>query len=491
MPEFINTIDALGDDAVVDSIIERTITEFKDDTLTQIGCGSFVGCASLVAVELPNVTKSSSDAQFGAFKGCTSLTKLYIPELTQIPGRLCDSCSSIKELSFPKATKMEGNYCFSGCTSLESIDLPLVDNSVFGAFNGCSALTRVNLPLLKTANTQLFANCKSLAHICLPRLVAIVSPNQHTSMFGGCTALKVVDVPSVTTIEAYGFVTCSALTALLLRNPEGVCTLAATTAFHADAVTSGKMFVYVPGSLVKSYQEDSVWKASGVQFRALEDYTVDGTVTGNVREYCESLVLDATELTFADINRQTLTPTGIFGVLDEPIIWESSDTHVAIVKNGVVVPVGDGTAVITATCSNVSASCSVIVNDGLNFLDDVFFGISFHSGYLYGINGSVQSSASNVYTDQFAVWKYTGSSIHVQLTNVTGQASNSRICYYTIDNKFISAVNGTSGSSGIVNITSTVPNNAEYAAISIAKNNNFSINITCDEKVIGEVEYTS
>ena len=31
MAEFINTIDVVGDEALADSIIERTITEFKDD----------------------------------------------------------------------------------------------------------------------------------------------------------------------------------------------------------------------------------------------------------------------------------------------------------------------------------------------------------------------------------------------------------------------------------------------------------------------------
>ena len=41
MSEFINTIDVLGDDAVIDSIIDRTITEFKDNTLTTIGQYAF------------------------------------------------------------------------------------------------------------------------------------------------------------------------------------------------------------------------------------------------------------------------------------------------------------------------------------------------------------------------------------------------------------------------------------------------------------------
>ena len=52
MAEFINTIDVLGDDAVMDSIIERTITEFKDNVIQTIGQYAFYGCTNLVTLVL-------------------------------------------------------------------------------------------------------------------------------------------------------------------------------------------------------------------------------------------------------------------------------------------------------------------------------------------------------------------------------------------------------------------------------------------------------
>jgi hypothetical protein len=63
---FVNTVDVLGDDVVVDSIIEGTITEFRDDTITKIGAGKFYACKNLKLVDLPNVTDIGSVAFFGS-----------------------------------------------------------------------------------------------------------------------------------------------------------------------------------------------------------------------------------------------------------------------------------------------------------------------------------------------------------------------------------------------------------------------------------------
>jgi hypothetical protein len=40
------------------------------------------------------------------------------------------------------------------------------------------------------------------------------------------------------------------------------------------------VYIYVPSNLVSNYSNQ--WKDTGAQFRALEDYTVDGTITGEL-----------------------------------------------------------------------------------------------------------------------------------------------------------------------------------------------------------------
>lgn len=81
MSEFINTIEVLGDEATMDAIIERTITEFRDDVLTSVGAYAFYGCAALETVDLPSITSIAANAMancssLGAFilRGSTAVT---------------------------------------------------------------------------------------------------------------------------------------------------------------------------------------------------------------------------------------------------------------------------------------------------------------------------------------------------------------------------------------------------------------------------------
>lgn len=80
MAEFINTIDVLGDDAVIDSIIERTITEFKDDVITTVGQYAFYGCTALTEVDLPNVTRIEENA----FCECSTLNALILRNTQEV-----------------------------------------------------------------------------------------------------------------------------------------------------------------------------------------------------------------------------------------------------------------------------------------------------------------------------------------------------------------------------------------------------------------------
>ena len=43
-------------------------------------------------------------------------------------------------------------------------------------------------------------------------------------------------------------------------------------------------YIYVPRALVEDYKVATNWSAYADQFRALEDYTVDGTISGDLDE---------------------------------------------------------------------------------------------------------------------------------------------------------------------------------------------------------------
>lgn len=82
MSEFINTIDALGDEVVVKSIVGGTITEFKDDKLKKVGAGCFFGCSKLTNV----VLKSASIIESEAFARCELLATVDLTSVTSIEG---------------------------------------------------------------------------------------------------------------------------------------------------------------------------------------------------------------------------------------------------------------------------------------------------------------------------------------------------------------------------------------------------------------------
>lgn len=213
MADFINTIDALGDDAVMDSIIDRTITEFKDDKLTSIG-----------------------------------------------------------------------NYAFNQCTALTAVDLPGVVTANENAFSGCKKLATIQLPKLETTGNAMFLNCAA-TKLCLPSLKAVVTQMVRDS------SVVVLDLPSCESIGGWApFYGCKGkIKCIALRN-NAVCTLSDVDKVfmsYVDGATifdSGTCYVYVPSALIEDYKAATNWAAFSEFLRALEDYTVDGTVTGELDE---------------------------------------------------------------------------------------------------------------------------------------------------------------------------------------------------------------
>lgn len=103
--------------------------------------------------------------------------------------------------------------------------------------------------------------------------------------FYSCTKLITADFPNLSgSITTQAFQDCKALAALILRN-NAVVSLAATNVFlGATLITSGTGYIYVPRAVMEEYQIATNWSVYADQFRALEDYTVDGTTTGELDE---------------------------------------------------------------------------------------------------------------------------------------------------------------------------------------------------------------
>ena len=181
---------------------------------------------------------------------------------------------SIIEFKDDKVTFI-GDYAFNGCAALTTVEIPNATYVCQKGFNGCSELQNVSIPKVSTLYDSAFNSCKKLKSIVMPAIY-----NMTSACFENCTALEMVDIHTVCPIKARNFYGCSALKALIIRGTTGVSAMSLTDSLINTPITNGNGYIYVPSALIDSYKAANNWSNFADQFRKLEEWTVDGTVTG-------------------------------------------------------------------------------------------------------------------------------------------------------------------------------------------------------------------
>ena len=130
------------------------------------------------------------------------------------------------------------------------------------------------------------------------------------------------------------------------------------------------------------------------------------TCTVRVLKKVTSISLDKESLTLIVGNTFSLTATVIpDDATDKTVTWESNDTSVATVENGVIKGIGVGVATITATAGKVSTTCSIlVVMDSANGVSARFYGGSFET------NEELVQPGGNLI---FGIQNYSSETIHV------------------------------------------------------------------------------
>ena len=297
-----------------DAIVARTISNYTNDRLSSIGSYAFYMCSRLISVRFPACTNIGDNA----FYSCSKLTSISFPACTNIGANAFYSCSKLTSISFPSCTSI-GSSAFARCYSLTSVSFPACTNMSNHAFYMCSSLTSVSLPACTSIGSSAFAFCPSLTSVSLPactnigttafyscsKLTSISFPSctsigssafarcysltsvsfpactnmsNHafymcssltsvslpactsigSSTFYNCSKLTSVSFPACTSIGNSAFYNCSKLTSIYLTNST-VCTLTNSNAFLNTGIGSNKGYVYVPSSLVASYQTATNW----------------------------------------------------------------------------------------------------------------------------------------------------------------------------------------------------------------------------------------
>lgn len=107
----------------------------------------------------------------------------------------------------------------------------------------------------------------------------------------GCANLRIADFSSLQSIKGQAIGNCGSLIALILR-ADAICTIDYSPSMSFSGCThlisTKDGYVYVPRAWLsdedetRDYRRATNWTTLAAQFRVLEDYTVDGTITGEL-----------------------------------------------------------------------------------------------------------------------------------------------------------------------------------------------------------------
>ena len=269
-----NTIEKLGDDETFRQIVERSITSFEDNELTEVAKYSFYNCDKLANVSIPNATTLGECA----FRGCANLNSLDLPKVTSMGSNAFYGCRLLPEISFPLLTTMPSS-AFYNCSELATLDLPKVIRIFDSAF--CNTkVTALNFPLVTSVGSSAFSNCSSLS----------------TAKF-----------PKATSIGSSAFSSCSSMSSLIVGTELGdetaICTLGGTSSLPSSIGA-----IYVPYNLQDKYKTATNWSSFASKIQGYEQPVA-----------CQSLTITAENVpgyqTFTTIHWEATCTYSIEGMM--------------------------------------------------------------------------------------------------------------------------------------------------------------------------------
>ena len=160
----------------------------------------------------------------------------------------------------------EDTDCYAQFVSTSIISRKIVERSISGDY--------VNDRVV-SIGAGVFNKCNALTSVNMPNVISV-----GADAFRECSALTSVDLSSVTSIGSNVLMDCQSMLALIIRNEETVCSIGSSNL--GGRFYNGLAFIYVPSALIEQYKSATNWSARASQIRALEDYTVDGTTTGEL-----------------------------------------------------------------------------------------------------------------------------------------------------------------------------------------------------------------
>ena len=287
----------------------------------------------------------------------------------------------------------------------------IIQRSISGAFND-NRITKIGI--------NAFRECLSLTSVNFPSVVII-----DTEAFAGCTKLNTVDLATIESIGgAFGW--CYALGTIIIRNPAKVCSLSGGF-YSSSPLANGTGQIYVPTAFLDEYKAATNWSAYAGQFLALEEWTDDGTIYGDLVSYKVSYRLfsvTSSNTAFKTGNRYTATLTAETEIEEVSITMGGVDITAEVynAETGEInIPLVTGDLVITAKAAADDVVAGEYIPTGLYVhLDacDVASGATEWVDRVSGIEFALSGFSESSFTGNSV--KFTGSENAISYTTMPG-----------------------------------------------------------------------
>lgn len=341
----------------IDDLEEITIPK----SVEYIGELAFFGCDYLKTIDIKTKTMNIGESAFQSTEWLED-RKEESP-LVVVNGVLIEGSSAFGDIVIPNTVKRIGDMVFWCNEEITGVSIPdTVTEIGFGAFNECINLKTVEFGnSIQKIDKYAFSGCTALKKAILPDCITII----EKGAFKECTSLSQLRLGNqLTTIGDWAFEGIGIKTLVIPQK---------LTRFNSRAFEGGVEDVE------KVYLSDT-GKTTGIKYYYMfgSSYDFDvryptGTAYSWLSEYQDELRIQAdTPVYQMNHSSVTLYESG-YGkrlqvedqfqrtVSNTKVTWKSSNEKVATVTNGKVMPVGTGTAKVTATYNNKTYTSTITV----------------------------------------------------------------------------------------------------------------------------------
>lgn len=383
-------------------------------SVNDIGAQAFAGCGSLTSLTLP---EEITEIAAGLFSGCAALEAIMIPEsVTSIAERSFIGCTSLQGVEIPESVTFIGERAFEDCTGLRHI----LFRHLQGPFISPSAFSGIHPTICcyEYSDMDFWAAEKGYSTMYLDSDVypiSLILPDDMLINVGQSVNVNVRIFPQNDAADIQWFSSAPEIVSvsdgLLTAHKRGEAIITAICGDCSDSITitafiqledfelsdqwivSKNTIQLSPRNIRPAGADDSfIWESSDPDILAVDSTglatakkpgiaIVTATANGISRtcsiHVCYPVAtIEFSQSTYALSPGDTAQMTAVVTTMraqtfeNKLVTFSSSDESIAMVnQDGLVTAVGNGITEITAVAeSGISATCQVIVSDGMHSL---------------------------------------------------------------------------------------------------------------------------